>query len=331
MKSAFWQCLKSRLPLAALYLLAVGLFALVGFLTGAPLAGMLYAAVLCLAAGLCLTLFSVWRDLKRHRRLQALLSQPLLGPEEAPRAHGLLENDWRQIALTNLRERMNVLDQMERRQRDRDEYAALWTHQVKVPISAMRLLLQSGSPEPAALSAELLKIEQYVEMSLGYDRLSGSGSDYVLRRCEVNPIMLRCARRFAPLFIQKKLRLDYQPTSLTALTDEKWLAFVLDQLISNAVKYTRRGTVTLRADEKAETLVVEDTGIGIAPEDLPRIFEHGYTGLNGRLDKHATGLGLYLSRRVLEKLDHTIHIQSQVGRGTRVTVFLGRRPVDPAS
>ena len=115
------------------------------------------------------------------------------------------------------------------------------------------------------------------------------------------------------------------------VTDEKWLGFVLDQLLSNAVKYTVRGGVTLRADEPNQTLIVEDTGIGIAPEDLPRIFDHGYTGLNGRRDKHATGLGLYLSKRVLEKLGHGIHIESQVGRGTRVTVSLAREAVDPAA
>ena len=134
--------------------------------------------------------------------------------------------------------------------------------------------------------------------------------------------MRASARRFAPLFIEKKLRLNYQETTLRALTDEKWLAFVLEQVLSNAVKYTRRGSVTLRADEAAHAVIVEDTGIGIAPEDLPRVFEKGYTGSNGRTDKRATGIGLYLCRRILAKLGHSITIASTPGVGTTVRIGL---------
>ena len=190
-------------------------------------------------------------------------------------------------------------------------------------LAAMRMLLQS-EPGPASdrLTAELFKVEQYVEMLLGYQRLTGPSTDFTLRQCDVNAVMRATARRFAPLFIEKKLRLNYQETTLRALTDEKWLAFVLEQVLSNAVKYTRRGSVTLRADEAAHAVIVEDTGIGIAPEDLPRVFDHGYTGLNGRKDKRATGLGLYLSRRILDQLGHTISIASEPGRGTRVTIGL---------
>ena len=193
----------------------------------------------------------------------------------------------------------------------------------------MRLLLQSEpDSRSAALEAELFKVEQYVDMALGYARLNGPSTDFVLRACDINTVMLRTARRFAPLFIQKKLALDYRPTALTALTDEKWLAFALEQLVSNAVKYTFHGGVTLRADEQAQAVIVEDTGIGIAPEDLPRVFEHGFTGLNGREDKRATGIGLYLSKRVLDKLGHRIRIESQVGAGTRVTVSLKRASLE---
>ena len=322
------RCLKKRLPGAALYMAAAGIFLLVGYLTGAPLLGMLYAALLCLCAGAIGTGIGVCREMKLHRRLRAM--PPLTTDASLPPARTLLEEDWRALALKTAQAREAALDETDRRQRDRDEYTALWAHQIKVPISAMKLLLQSGAASPTDLSAELLKTEQYVEMMLGYDRLCGP-TDYVLRPCDVNAVMLRCARRFGPLFIQKKLKLNYQPTTLSVVTDEKWLGFVLDQLLSNAVKYTVRGGVTLRADEPNQTLIVEDTGIGIAPEDLPRIFDHGYTGLNGRRDKHATGLGLYLSKRVLEKLGHGIRIESQVGRGTRVTVSLAREAVDPAS
>ena len=124
-----------------------------------------------------------------------------------------------------------------------------------------------------------------------------------------------------PATIRKKLRLVYEPVGRSALTDEKWLSFVLEQVLSNAIKYTSEGGVTIRLDEPL-TLVVEDTGIGVAPEDLPRIFERGYTGLNGRADKSATGIGLYLCRAVMRKLGHEIAAESEPGRGTRIRLML---------
>ena len=233
------------------------------------------------------------------------------------------EEDWRALLLCAIDQSAGQADAHDRDRRDREACVALWAHQIKVPLAAMRMLVQSD-PGPASdrLTAELFKVEQYVEMLLGYQRLTGPTTDFTLRECDVNAVMRASARRFAPLFIEKKLRLNYQETTLRALTDEKWLAFVLEQVLSNAVKYTRRGSVTLRADEAAHAIIVEDTGIGIAPEDLPRVFDHGYTGLNGRRDKRATGLGLYLSKRVLDQLGHTIAIASEPGRGTRVTIGL---------
>lgn len=146
-------------------------------------------------------------------------------------------------------------DAHDRDRRDREACIALWAHQIKVPLAAMRMLLQS-EPGPASdrLTAELFKVEQYVEMLLGYQRLTGPSTDFTLRQCDVNAVMRASARRFAPLFIEKKLRLNYQETTLRALTDEKWLAFVLEQVLSNAVKYTRRGSVTIRADESSHAV-----------------------------------------------------------------------------
>lgn len=110
--------------------------------------------------------------------------------------------------------------------------------------------------------------------------------------------------------------------ALRVLTDEKWLVFVLEQILSNALKYTKSGSIHIYLSPDApKTLVIEDTGIGIAPEDLPRIFEKGYTGCNGRADKRSTGIGLYLCRQIMEKLSHTIRIESEMGVGTKV--YLG--------
>lgn len=314
---------RDRLFPIVLVLACPAVFALICALTGAPLAGVVYAGVLVLAGGLIALGMDLPRYVRRHRELQGLLDGCLYAATVLPAPHGLLEEDWRALLLCAIDQSAGQADARDRDRREREACVALWAHQIKVPLAAMRMLVQSEpGPTSDRLTAELFKVEQYVEMLLGYQRLTGPTTDFTLRECDVNAVMRASARRFAPLFIEKKLRLNYQETTLRALTDEKWLAFVLEQVLSNAVKYTRRGSVTLRADEAAHTIIVEDTGIGIAPEDLPRVFDHGYTGLNGRRDKRATGLGLYLSKRVLDQLGHTIAIASEPGRGTRVTIGL---------
>ena len=202
------------------------------------------------------------------------------------------------------------------------EYYTVWAHQIKTPIAAMRLLLQDADTDvQRALLEQLQSVEQYVEMVLGYLRLESPSSDYVIRNYALDDIVRQAVRKFASQFIRRRLRLEYTPLNVSVITDEKWLLFVIEQVLSNALKYTRSGSVSITL-EAPKTLCIRDTGIGIAPEDLPRVFEKGYTGSNGRTDKRATGIGLYLCRRILEKLGHTIAITSAVGVGTTVRIGL---------
>lgn len=170
---------------------------------------------------------------------------------------------------------------------------------------------------------QLQSVEQYVEMVLGYLRLESPSSDYVIRNYALDDIVRQAVRKYASQFIRRKLRLEYTPLNVSVITDEKWLLFVIEQVLSNALKYTRSGSVSVTL-EAPKTLCIRDTGIGIAPEDLPRVFEKGFTGSNGRTDKRATGIGLYLCRRILEKLGHTIAITSEVGVGTTVRIGLAQ-------
>ena len=146
----------------------------------------------------------------------------------------------------------------------------------------------------------------------------------MLRTCYLDAIVRQAVRRFAGEFITRKLKLCYEPLNAACVTDEKWLLFVVEQVLSNALKYTREGSITITM-EHPKTLVIRDTGIGIAPEDLPRIFEKGYTGLNGRTDRKATGLGLYLCRRVCENLGIGLRAESTPGTGTTVFLDLSQR------
>lgn len=213
------------------------------------------------------------------------------------------------------------------------DYYSLWAHQIKTPISAMRLLLQSmsdlteeqetGFLQP--MKVELFKTEQYVEMVLSYLRLEEISSDLILQWYELDEIVRQAVRKYSQLFILKKIKLQYQGCEGRVLTDEKWMLFVIEQLLSNALKYTSKGQISIYMETgEKPVLVIEDTGIGIQQEDLPRIFEKGFTGYNGRQDKKATGIGLYLCQTVCSKLNHQITIESKEGSGTKVRLNLYR-------
>ena len=170
---------------------------------------------------------------------------------------------------------------------------------------------------------ELLKIGQYVEMVLSYLRLDSDSTDYVLREYPLDDILRQAVRKFAKMFILKKITLDFQETGKTVLTDEKWLLFVVEQVLSNALKYTPAGG-TIRIYGDGATVVIADNGIGIREEDQARVFEKGFTGYNGRADKKSTGIGLYLCRQVMDRLYHGISLTSRPGQGTLVRLDLSR-------
>lgn len=185
------------------------------------------------------------------------------------------------------------------------------------------LLQEDDSPHRGELEMELLKIGQYVEMVLSYLRLDSDSTDYVLREYPLDDILRQAVRKFAKMFILKKITLDFQETGKTVLTDEKWLLFVVEQVLSNALKYTPAGG-TIRIYGDGATVVIADNGIGIREEDQARVFEKGFTGYNGRADKKSTGIGLYLCRQVMDRLNHGISLTSRPGQGTLVRLDLSR-------
>ena len=295
-------------------------FALLGWLCGLPGTVALYGALLCLAGLLAGCAFGFWRHLQRLCSLREL--DTLRDPSELPPPQTQTEAEYDRLLRQLYKEKGELLAESRENSRRQLDTFSLWTHQIKVPISAMKLLLQDRPDAASAtLLCELFKVEQYADMALNYARMNASSTDYVLRACDLDALLRKVLRRFAPLFIQKKLRLCYEPVSCSLLTDEKWFSFAVEQILSNAVKYTKSGSVTVTVDTEKQLLSVADTGIGIAPEDLPRVFEQGYTGGNGREHQRATGLGLYLCREALNRLGHSIRLESTLGEGT--TVFVG--------
>lgn len=289
--------------------------------TGGTLAG--YTALLSGVLALLLALLDLRRFALRHRQLSDALKSIRVSDEQLPPPENLIEEDYRQLIRALGEEKQRQTSAMDQRMSDMQDYFTLWAHQIKTPIAAMRLILQT-KPENSAgeIEGELFRVEQYVEMVLNYLRLDSDSTDFVFKTCALDGIIRQCVRKYAKQFIRKRISLEYQGTDLQVLTDEKWLCFVIEQILSNALKYTAAGSI--RIFTQGETLVIADTGMGIAPEDLPRVFEKGYTGYNGRTDKKATGIGLYLCKKILQKLGHGISISSEVGKGTRVSIDLSR-------
>ena len=251
-----------------------------------------------------------------------MLNAPHLLLDELPSPRTLSEADDQAIMQRLLHDIRAAQSDLAAYRQDSTDYFTAWVHQIKTPLSVMRLQLQSeDTPENRAMLAELFQMEQYVTMALSYARLGNPTKDLVLTHVPLDPLIRQAIRDFAPLLIRKKLRLQYEPTAESALTDSKWLLFILHQLLSNAVKYTERGRVSIRVTS-APAIIVADTGIGIAPEDVPRVFEKGYTGYNGRGGQKSTGLGLYLVHQTAEMLHCRVSLSSRIGEGTSVTIDL---------
>lgn len=291
-------------------------------LYGLPLGAVLYPAALCAAAGGIILLLSLRKSRAGCQELSLMQHHPADLPDELPAAQSPQEQAYQALLLALHADRQKLKSDMNARYHDMTEYYTVWAHQIKTPIAAIRLALQNeDTPLSRRLTGEVGRVEQYVQMALTYLRLGSDSSDYVIRSCALDDIVRPAVRRFAGEFIQRKIQLNYQMLNYTVITDEKWLGFVVEQVLSNALKYTPQGSVSIYMEPEG-VLCIRDTGIGIAPEDLPRVFEKGYTGYNGRSHRKASGLGLYLCREILTRLGHSVSAESQVDHGTTIRIDL---------
>ena len=390
--------LKEKKNEIVLYAVLVGTFSVVSYLYDIRMDAVEYALLLSVV---WLLLSGIWEYLKfagKHKRLLEaerslnLNRKELTGADHqtvdvdllrvsgiwTAGADTLIEEDYQRIIM-RLYEAGSEAESAGRIARqEMMDYYGMWVHQIKTPIAAMHVLLQAASESQVEdertagehwkdkeMKLELFKIEQYVEMVLTYLRMEDMSSDMSFEICELDSVIRQAVRKYSQMFILRKIKLDYVPVETKILTDEKWLVFVVEQILSNALKYTHsysvnerscsmedadmnveQGRISIYMEEyepaqhgsgvditesygavsrgKKRCLVIEDTGIGICPEDLPRVFEKGFTGYNGRKDKKSTGIGLYLCKAVMDKLRHQIWIESEAGEGTKVYLSLAR-------
>ena len=300
------------------YFLFSVIFLVIFWLYRLPLDAVGYAFLICTFIGSIGALIDFWHFYKQHKTLVDLQKRVMLSIDELPEATNQSEEDYQELIKVIHQDKIDLITQKDHDYEEMMEYYTLWAHQIKTPIAAMRLLL--SDKEESECEEELFKIEQYVEMVLTYLKVDHQGNDFQFEFVDIDSCIKQCIRKYAKLFIRKKLQLNYEARSLQVLTDEKWLCFVIEQLLSNAIKYTPSGYVNIEV--KDEMLIIEDSGIGIQKEDLPRVFEKGFTGYNGRKDKKSSGIGLYLVKQVCNRLGHKISIESELGKYTRVMIDL---------
>ena len=293
-----------------------------------PIAAVLYPVGLCSILSIFLCYTDYKKAKKKHEKLLELQSLSAELIQAFPVAESIAEQDYQKLVQLLCEAQAVLVTKMNGSYTDMIEYYTIWAHQIKTPIASMRLHLQNEDTDVSRqLSEDLQRVEQYVEMVLAFLCLDTESTDYVIKEQNLDEIVRGAVKKFSTSFIRKKLRLIYEPLNISVITDEKWLSFVVEQVLSNALKYTREGSITIYP-ETPKKLCIKDTGIGIAPEDLPRIFENGYTGYNGRADKKASGIGMYLCKRICDKLGHSIYIASEPDIGTVVTIDLEQKKLE---
>ena len=310
------------------FVLCAALYAVTFVFYRFPLEAIAYPTALCLVLLLAFAAADIARTKKKHTELERIKGFDAGLADSFPKAGGIVERDYQEIIHLMHEQHEAPEEKSEQSLREMVDYYTVWVHQIKTPIASMRLALQNiDTAQSRQLLSELGRIERYVEMVLTFLRLGSDSTDYVIKEHELDDIVRGAVKKLAGDFINKRIKLEYTELNATVLTDEKWLAFVIEQVLSNALKYTPEGTVSVYL-ESPKTLCIRDTGIGIAPEDLPRVFENGYTGYNGRSDKKASGIGLYLCRRVCDKLGHTISAESKADEGTVIRIGLDRKKLE---
>ena len=309
----------------------VVIFGILFYLYDIPSDAIIYGCELSFAWSAVCLLIDFYKYYKRHKLLHINREQFFENAEELPEYMDIIECDYQELAKELYQAKQGLISKNRIEKKELLDYYGMWVHQIKTPIAALDILLQNTERmlyqldekemmqkviSVSDMKMELFKIEQYVEMALNYLRVEDISSDLVFKKHELDDIVRQVIRKYAKIFISKKIKMDFKPTKACIITDEKWFIFVLEQIISNALKYIKKGQISIYMKEKS--LVIEDTGIGIPAEDLPRIFEKGFTGYNGRENKKSTGIGLYLCKNIMDKLQWNITVDSEVGRGTKI-------------
>lgn len=206
--------------------------------------------------------------------------------------------------------------------KDLEEYFLLWTHQIKTPITVANLILNKKSgPDVKKLKEEMFYIEEYTNMAINYIKLTDRATDMDIEKVDLDKVIKTLLKKYSLIFINKRISLDYEDTNVEVIADSKLFSIMIEQILSNALKYTEKGNITISFDKERNSLSIKDTGIGIRDEDLVKIFDRGYSGFNGRVNHKSSGLGLFLVREISKILKLKVEVKSKLGQGSEFLII----------
>ncbi len=216
-----------------------------------------------------------------------------------------------------LNENKNLKSEMLNQKDDLNAYFLMWLHQIKTPMTVSKLLLEKPDETTSTkLKMQLMYIEQYINMAMNYLKMIDYSTDMDITQVNLDDIIKNLLKKYSLLFIHNHISLEYQSNLTYVVSDSQWLTILIEQILSNALKYTENGKITIQYLEDKHALEIRDTGIGIRSEDIPKIFDRGYSGFNGRMNEKSSGLGLYLARKISERLNIQIEVESKLSKGS---------------
>ena len=216
-----------------------------------------------------------------------------------------------------LNENKNLKSEMLNQKDDLNAYFLMWLHQIKTPMTVSKLLLDKPDDTTnTKLKMQLMYIEQYINMAMNYLKMIDHSTDMDVTEVNLDDIIKNLLKKYSLLFIHNHISLEYQSNLTYVISDSQWLTILIEQILSNALKYTENGKIAIQYLEEKHALEIRDTGIGIRSEDIPKIFDRGYSGFNGRMNEKSSGLGLYLARKISERLNIQIEVESKLSKGS---------------
>lgn len=306
-------------PQAVMAGAAILFFGMVAFLTRFSIDYFFYSLLLLVSFIAVFWFFQWVRYLEKYRNLKHQF-----GLEDEFDSIEDIYQAKLQVLEEHLKDQVQESREKEQQQMD---YFTLWLHQIKTPLAALSLIQQQlpYTESKKQIEQELVRLEDYTHMTLNYLKLEGTNQELDLVDIDVDIVIRKVLKKYASLFVYNHIQLIYEPTNLHVVSDGKWLEVIVEQLLSNSLKYANEGKILIYA--KGQQLIIEDNGSGIRAEDLPKIFEKGYTGLSGRLHEKSTGLGLFLSRMICKRLGLQLEIESEVGEYTRAILHLNHEDI----
>lgn len=224
-----------------------------------------------------------------------------------------------------IRENNQLNEQIDEERKDIQEYFLLWVHQIKTPITVLNLLIRKEKLDSKKIKEQIFYIEQYTNMAISYIKLRDRNSDMDISVVKLDDIIKKLLKKYSTIFIEKRITLNYNSVEKEIISDSKWLFILIEQILSNSLKYTKKGSITIKYNEKENALLIIDTGIGIKEEDMKKIFDLGYSGFNGRVNEKSSGLGLYLVKKISKILDIEVKVKSTLNKGSTFYIYFNSK------